>query len=583
MDEIGVGLVGRGHEFAELGERLERVRFGGSEIVLLSGEAGIGKQSPPPGARLARHRRIADRLRAIGASPIEQARHLEVSARRGDTEAIAVLESAARSVVAHAPQSAVRWLTAANTLVTSIDGPDLRLRVLDRLGAARSAMGDFEGGLRALEHSLAIVPVGDRPTRARIAIVCVDAERLLGSPDQAAARLLHHLAEFGSKPDLEAVRLQVALSTNAMYLGDFEAMLRWAGEAERGAVHLGDDALVVAARIAKISGAAFSGHVGEALDLHAGVASLMDSLPDDRVIQDLGALCGLGGAEMYLDLYRDAVAHASRGLDLARSSGQSSIMPYLSPIFGTCSWMIGEVDQSAAVLDDAIDAARLVDDGPSLAWHLFNRALGALMAGDVSTAFSLSSESFDLVSTSDVGAMLSTMSGVVYAHVLNEMGRLAESTSILLQSAGGAELPAIPGGWRAIHLELLTRSHLSLGNLSLAREAARDPLPGSGRVRTSRARPPCVPAEPFRTGCVGNRILDGPRAGGRQTHPGPVHKSRHRRRAVPQRQDRRNPRPPHLQQTRCDVAGRSCPDARRGSVSDARSVEIGSVLLRRAG
>jgi hypothetical protein len=205
----------------------------------------------------------------------------------------------------------------------------------------------------------------------------------------------------GDAPD--AVRLSVALSSNAMYLGDFDAMLAWAREAERVAALVDDEAPVVAARTAIVNGAAYSGEVGTALELHRSVGPMVDSLADVEVADDLGGLCSLASAEMYLDRYRDAVAHARRGLDLARSTGQSNVMPFLSPIFGTGAWMIGEMTGSASVLDDAIEAARLVDDGPPLAWHLFNRATSGLMSGDVATALSTSDESFELVEAIDAG------------------------------------------------------------------------------------------------------------------------------------------------------------------------------------
>src|SRR5690606_28752591 len=54
-------------------------------------------QMTPPGARIARHRRIAEHLEKRGAGPVERARHVEHSARHGDDAAIEVLGRAAES------------------------------------------------------------------------------------------------------------------------------------------------------------------------------------------------------------------------------------------------------------------------------------------------------------------------------------------------------------------------------------------------------------------------------------------------------------------------------------------------------
>jgi ATP/maltotriose-dependent transcriptional regulator MalT len=189
------------------------------------------------------------------------------------------------------------------------------------------------------------------------------------------------------------------------------------------------------------------------------------------VTNDLDLLSRVAGAEMYLDLYRAGAAHAERGLALARSSSQSQLIPFLIPTAGTCLWMIGEMQRSAILLDDAIDAARVGDNDASLGWHLFNRSLGALMAGDLDTALATSEESFELLESLGAGG-LSSWSAVCRAFALHEAGQSEIAASLLVEHAGDEGLSAIPGGWRAICLELLVRCRLALGDTERAAIAA---------------------------------------------------------------------------------------------------------------
>ncbi len=122
--------------------------------------------SAKPGWRLAAHARVAAVLERQGASPLARARHIECSAKPGDSEAAALLTEAGRSAHPRAPAAAAHWYGAALRLMPDSepgpsstygpDGPGARLRVAGtRLGDAR---GDPQ--LRAL---------GERTTRAKVA------------------------------------------------------------------------------------------------------------------------------------------------------------------------------------------------------------------------------------------------------------------------------------------------------------------------------------------------------------------------------------------------------------------------------
>ena len=353
-------------------------------------------QVTPPGTRIARHRLIAEHLRQRGAGPVERARHVEHSAHHGDETAIDVLGRAAESVIAQAPLSAARWLTTALSLLPAAESPRRRIRLLGHLANAHAAVGDLASGLVALRRSLSIVPPDDHRALANVAIACSEGERLLGQPKVAADTLRTAYERIPDRNSAEAARLAVARSANALYLGAYDDTLKWADEAVRAAERLDDDALVVAAHSARLAGAAFSGRISGARELQSTLKPLLEALDDDAIGRQLDVLGALGSGELYLDLYHDAYAHATRGLAIARRTGQTHLMPIFTPTAGTSAWMIGEIDSAIEILDDAIEAARSLDNDAVLAWHLFNRSLPEIVLGDLDQAMLLSEESWAL-------------------------------------------------------------------------------------------------------------------------------------------------------------------------------------------
>lgn len=427
-------------------------------------------QAMPPGTRIARHRRIAEHLSRRGAGPIELAPHVEHSARHGDMGAIDVLGHAAESVIAQAPVSAARWLTTALSLLPASEPPERRIRLLGHLAQAHGAVGDIPSGLAALRHSMSIVPDGNHRARTSVAIARSEGERLLGQPDVAAATLGDAYGRLDDRESSEAARLAVAQSTNALYLGAYDEMLRWADEAERVAALLGDGALLGAALAARTAGAAFSGQTSLALQLHDRAVPMIDGLDDATLAFQLDALGGLAGAEVYLDLYAHGYAHSVRGLAIARRTGQTHLMPLLTPLAGVSAMMVGDFAAAAEILDDAVESTRMVSNESVLAWLLLNRALLALMTGDLDTSSASSSESWTLAEPLGEG-LIRGWSAAIRADYLREAGRPDEALAMLLSGAGGPDVSLIGGGWRGLYLELQVQCHLDLGDTDAARGA----------------------------------------------------------------------------------------------------------------
>jgi hypothetical protein len=126
----------------------------------------------------------------------------------------------------------------------------------------------------------------------------------------------------------------LALAGGAFFRSDFDEMHREGMRAMGAATALADDLSTVAASAMLALAGAFGGDIpaGQADRLQA--ARIIDALPDDRLALRLDAVTFLGTAELYLDLYEEAVAHGRRALAVARSAGQGEFFPALVPVVG---------------------------------------------------------------------------------------------------------------------------------------------------------------------------------------------------------------------------------------------------------
>ena len=220
-------------------------------------------------------------------------------------------------------------------------------------------------------------------------------------------------------------------------------MREWAERARDVAVPLDDRPLAAAAFAALALAGAFAGRVPEA-DLHrAEAAALVDALSDAELALRLDAAANLAAAELYLDRFDEAAAHAERALGIGRATGQSGIVPVLFPTMGSAARMRGRLAESAELLDRAVEAARLSGHAQGLAWNLLNRSHTALQAGDVELALETAYESMELLRGLDHG-LVSAYSGVALAGALLASGDAEGAVGVLVSSAGGEELVRIP-------------------------------------------------------------------------------------------------------------------------------------------
>jgi ATP/maltotriose-dependent transcriptional regulator MalT len=423
-----------------------------------------------PSVRASCHRRAAGELLRRGAPAAAVAGHVEQSARHGDPTAVEILRRAGEETARLAPTSAARWFEAALRLLPPDHPADEHVSLLTQLASAQAAAGRFEDAHAALEEGIELLQAEGEP-RVDLVVGCAAVEQLLGRHEESRARLRHAYEELADPRSSPGISLLIALSTSSLYLADYDGMLRWARLAVEAADAVDDAALAAAALATQTMGAAFAGEIALALELHPAAEAQVDALDDETVSSRLDALSSLATAELYLDLYAESCSHGERGLALARATGQTQLVPLMTPILGCALWMRGEMRRSAEVLDESIEAARLADNAQGTSLSLFNRSLSAVMAGDLETALELGAESVELASTVDNG-VISAFAGAIHAQALLEAGKADAALELLLASVGGEDVPLLAGTWRATYLELLVRCFLAVQRLERAERAA---------------------------------------------------------------------------------------------------------------
>jgi DNA-binding NarL/FixJ family response regulator len=423
------------------------------------------------GWRLGAHERCAKALAARGATAAARAHHVERSARDGDLAAVAILREAGEAVARLAPASAADWFAGALRLLPQTTPAQERVELLLARAGALAATGHFADSHEALLEGLATVP--DEPVllRTRLTIACARMEHRLGQYEQAHARLVTALDGVPEPVSAESVALLIELALNEFYRAQYRSMRDWADRAVSTADALGDAPLRAAALAMPALAHAMAGADQRARSERADAAALVDSLSDDELSRRLDAAVWLAAAELYLDLYAEADAHAGRALTLARATGQGELFRVLYQILGRAWYVRAKLAEAIELLDGAIEASRLSGHTQALVGNLFNRSIVALAVGDLDLAVDTAQESVDLARDLDQG-FISAWAAVRLAGALLETGQPAQALKLLLDSACGDELALIPGGWRTYCLELLTRCWLALGRRNEAEQAA---------------------------------------------------------------------------------------------------------------
>ncbi len=352
-------------------------------------------ESARGGWRLAAHRRAAIALGERGAGPAERAHHVEHSAAQGDDEAIALLLEASAASAARAPAAAARWCEAALRLLPDADhARQVEVRV--SLASAWRALGELERCRATLLEALDLLPPADGRRRVELVAQCAAVEHWLGRHAEAHDRLVRAWEELPDRDTAAAAALQVELAVDGLYELDFEQTLARGRGALETARAVGDRALLAAAASALALGEAAAGEIEPAREHHAEAQALADALSDDELAPRLEALCYLGWAENYLEHYDEAIAHADRGVAIARATGEGRLLVPMMLVKGYPFEMQGRVAEVLELCETAVEATRLSPNPHYLFWSLFELGFAHYFAGDLEAAIAAGEESLEI-------------------------------------------------------------------------------------------------------------------------------------------------------------------------------------------
>ena len=227
-------------------------------------------------------------------------------------------------------------------------------------------------------------------------------------------------------------------------------------------------------------------------------AALVDSLSDDELARHLDAGAWLAGAELYLDRYAEADAHATRALAVARATGQGEYFLVLvaDPRRGLAPARQAGRGRRAA--------RRRHRGGAPARQHARARLepLRPLVARrcrwGTSSSRSPPPRRASTSARTPTRASTRPRPPPTSPRRCSRPGSPEPALELLLELAGGEELALIAGSPRARYLELLTRCRLALGRRAEAERAAaaRGGLgrgraaPAGGRAGPIERRPP---------------------------------------------------------------------------------------------
>ena len=424
----------------------------------------------PGGWLLGAHERCATALADRGASASARAHHVEHAARHGDAAALAVLRDAGLAAALRAPASAARWFGAALRLLPDSAPPEQRVELLLARAEAVGATGRLEESRDDLVESIRLVPDELVAVRVRLTVACAGVEHMLGRHAESRTRIMAALDTIPDRATPEAVELMIVLAFDGLFRADFDAMADAAARALAAARPLGGRPLTAAAASVLSLARAWGGRSAEGEETRKEAVALVDAMTEDELAGRIDAPAYLAAAELYLDRYDETIAHAERALAVARATGQQ--FPTLVPTLGSAYLMRGRLTEAIEILDGGIEAGRLANNAQDLAWRLHIRSASAVAAGDLDTALAAAKEAVELTRGLEEENFITAYPGLGFAAALLPSGDPAGAVEVLVGAAGGDELPLIPGGWRAMGHELLTRCHLELGQRHDAARAA---------------------------------------------------------------------------------------------------------------
>jgi hypothetical protein len=428
------------------------------------------------GWRLAAHARADAALEARDAPAFARAHHLERAGRPGDGRARATLAAAADAVNGRAPAIAARWYLAALRLLPPARSDEERRALLVALAGALRSAGRLDESGRALERALALGP--GRAEAVALTTQVADLERLLGRHEAARSRLQAARRTLAGDDAPESATLLYELASDRAYGADFPSIRAWATRAH-AALRLDDAALLAGA-------SALLGLADYRAGDFAGAESNLDEaadrlrrLDDDVVARRLDALFYTGWLALFLERFDDTVAHARRGLAVARRSGHGHLLDSFRVGATIALLARGHLRDAHELADDAVEAARLSGNPQALSWALQARCRAAVLLGDTRAGLRDGEDALALASGHDP-SLLTRQAACRIAGAFLDAGQPDRCQQLMLVAAGGPELPYSEPGYRPLWYEALARAALAMASRPQRVGGTRAHLPSPG-------------------------------------------------------------------------------------------------------
>jgi signal transduction histidine kinase len=425
-------------------------------------------ESVPGGWRLAAHARAAAALTARGAEAAERAHHVEQSASPGDDKAIAVLLQAGMTTAARAPAVAAHWYEAALRLLPG-DDRERHVDVRVALAGTLRSLGELERCRELLLEALELLPADALADRVELTARCAAIEHWLGRHEEAHRRLARAWEELPDRSTSAAAALQIELAVDGLYELDFEQSVAMGRGALEASLQTGDRVLMATAASALALSEAAAGQIGAAREHREEALALVGRLSDAELAPRLETLFYLGWAENYLEHYDEALAHADRGIAIARATGEGRLLVPMMLVKGYTFEMQGRVADAIELCEAAVEATRLSASQHELSWALNELAFAHYHAGDLEAAIAAAEESARVGGrmTGDTMPAGGGGPGWALAMSLFEAGEIERAHEIM-HSLGSDDLPHKIPVEKCFDWEVLALVELALGRKGAA-------------------------------------------------------------------------------------------------------------------
>lgn len=335
--------------------------------------------------------------------------------------------------------------------------------MLAEAASALTSGGAYGESLASLEDALTLVPSDQAGARAEVIAKLAYAKRRSGRPFNSRTLMQSALKGLTADDTPAAVSLQLELAFDRFWHGQFASLEELAAELLVAARERADLAMIsLSAALASLASA--EQQVANALTMLDEAKAAFSALTDEQLAARIYVAFYLGLAELRVEHADDAHADVSRGLDVARMTGQAVTVTPWPAITSQALLLKGQVTDAARLARSAIDSDLLAADDWRAAWALEADALTAFWAGDTDRALTSAREMLDRADQHPFLAGSATVQLAGAEYVDGDPESAIDRLSVL---------DAQPT-WRLLDLhaahgwELLIRAHLALGRTDRA-------------------------------------------------------------------------------------------------------------------